>query len=364
MTSKERFRAAVDFREGDRVPVDFWAAAEVTQALAERLGAPSKEALLDHLGVDFRVIPGPRYVGPPLEAGPDGSEKDIWGVPRKVETIETRYGTASYKEVVSYPLAETASVADLDEYPWPQVDWFDFSDVARQCAECADKVAVARGDRLNRTAQLKPAMYVRGVEQILVDIALDPAFARGLFDRIARFYLDFNRALFEAADGGIDLFMMGDDFGMQNGLLVSVDTWREMLKPNFKRFIDLSHDFGIPVMHHTCGSVRALMDDFAGCGLDILQSLQPEAADMDFAAMKRAFAGRMAFQGGISIQKTLPYGTPDDVRAEVRERMKTLAPGGGYIICTAHNIQPDTPLENVIALFDAYREFGGYPIRV
>jgi len=362
MMSKERFRTAIAFREPDRVPVDFWAMSEVIAALVAHLGLSSKEELLTHFDVDFRVIRGPRYVGPPLETDNEGVEKDIWGVPRKSQTIDTRYGKASYKEVVSYPMAHVKTVEELDAYPWPQVEWFDFAEVAEQCRRCGDKVAVARGGRLNRTAQLKPAMYLRGVEQILVDIALEPALARALFDRIAQFYLDFDRALFEAAEGGIDLFMMGDDFGMQNGTLVSPQMWREMLKPNFKRFIDLAHGFDIPVMHHTCGSVRALMDEFIECGLDVLQSLQPEAAKMDFAEIKREFGSQLAFQGAISIQKTLPYGSPEEVRAEVRQRTRTLGPGGGYILCTAHNIQPDTPLENVLALFEAYREFGRYPV--
>jgi len=96
------------------------------------------------------------------------------------------------------------------------------------------------------------------------------------------------------------------------------------------------------------------------CGLDILNPVQPEAQDMDRSELKRRFGDRLSFHGSISIQKTMPFGTPDDIRAEVRERFATLAPGGGFVFCTAHNIQVDTPVENVVALFDAYREFGRY----
>ena len=154
--------------------------------------------------------------------------------------------------------------------------------------------------------------------------------------------------------------MMGDDFGTQNGPIVSVPMWRRFFKRRFRDFIDLAHRFGIKVMHHTCGSVQALIPEFIDCGLDILQSLQPRAAGMDLGELKREFGKDIALHGSIDIQQTLPRGTPEDVRREVKARMDAGKPGGGFIICTAHNIQPDTPVENVIALFDAYREFGGY----
>jgi uroporphyrinogen decarboxylase len=111
-------------------------------------------------------------------------------------------------------------------------------------------------------------------------------------------------------------------------------------------------------MHHTCGSVRPLIPLMIERGLDVLQSLQPEAADMDPRALKAEFGDRLAFDGGISIQRTLPFGTPDDVRREVRERIEALAPGGGYIVGPSHNIQADTPVENVEALLEACKDCG------
>ena len=112
--------------------------------------------------------------------------------------------------------------------------------------------------------------------------------------------------------------------------------------------------------HHSCGSIQAIIPDLIDCGLDILNPVQPDVANMDRRELKRRFGDRLSFHGSISIQKTLPFGTPDDVRAEVRERRQTLAPGGGFIFCTAHNIQADTPIENIEALFDAYHVFGRY----
>jgi uroporphyrinogen decarboxylase len=111
-------------------------------------------------------------------------------------------------------------------------------------------------------------------------------------------------------------------------------------------------------MHHSCGSIKPLIPDMIEMGLDVLNPIQPGAADMDPRDLKARFGSRLSFHGSIDIQKTLPFGSPEDIRAEVRDRMAALAPGGGFIICTAHNIQTDAPLANILALFDAYRDYG------
>jgi uroporphyrinogen decarboxylase len=235
-------------------------------------------------------------------------------------------------------------------------------------------------------------MYLRGVEQIFMDLIQNPAVAEAIFENIYAYFMEYNRRVFDAAQvppagpagppGGredaraavlnpkskiqhpklsfIDIFMMGDDFGSQHGPLVSVPMWRRFFKKRFRDYIDLAHRFGIRVMHHTCGSVRDLIGEFIDCGLDVLQSLQPQAAGMDLAELKREFGKDIAFHGSVDIQGALPHGSPDDVRAEVKTKMAAGKPGGGFIISTAHNIQPDTPTENIVALFDACREFGDY----
>ena len=217
------------------------------------------------------------------------------------------------------------------------------------------------GDRMNRCAQLKPAMYLRGVDQILLDVALAPEIAETIFRQITAFYLEYARRTFEAADGGIDIFMTGDDFGTQKGLFMSPDMWRRFLRPGFKAFVDLGRQYGMKVAHHSCGSIKPIIPDLIQCGLEVLNPIQPDVDDMDRRELKSRFGDRLSFHGSISIQRTLPFGTPDDVRNEVRQRVQTLAPGGGFIFCTAHNIQADTPIENVVALFEAYRTFGKYP---
>ncbi len=364
MDSRERVELAFAHREPDRVPIDYWATAEVSRRLREHLGLSSQEQLLQALGVDFRYIEGPRYVGPEPAIRPDGQVEDHFGVPRLLVEYGEGEGRGVYREVVDSPLAGATTLDEVRRWTrWPDPDWFDYRCVRRQVAEAraTGKVVVFMGDRMNRAAQLKPAMYLRGMEQILVDMAQAPEIAEHLFGRMAGFYVEYCRRTFEAAGGGIDLFFSGDDFGTQRGLLVSPDTWRTLLRPGFEALVRLGREHGCRVAHHTCGSVTPIIEDMIDCGLDVLNPLQPDVRGMDRRELKARFGDRLSFHGSISIQKTMPFGTPEEIRAEVQERFETLAGGGGFVFCTAHNIQVDTPVENVLALFEAYRELGRYP---
>lgn len=362
MNSRERVLRALAHQEPDRVPIDYWASGEITARLLKELRLSSEEELLEHFGVDFRYIAGPRYIGPELAVRADGSVEDLWGVPRVKVQVGAGERTGSYREACDPPLKDM-TLEEIKAYPkWPDPDWFDYGCVREQAARAraAGKCVVFMGDRMNRCSQLKPAMYLRGIADILMDLAVNPEIAQYLFDRIAEFYLEYARRTFEAAGDSLDILMMGDDFGTQKGLFMSPDMWRELLRPNFKALIDLGHRHGYKVAHHSCGSIKAIIPDMIECGLDILNPVQPEAQDMDRRELKQRFGDRLSFHGSISIQKTMPFGTPEDIRAEVGERFATLGAGGGFIFCTAHNIQVDTPSENVFALFDAYREFGRY----
>ena len=363
MDARQRVAMTLDHEEPDRVPIDYWATGGVTARLLEHFGFSDGEELLQHFDVDFRYIEGPKYVGPEPEVHADGSVEDHWGVPRVRVEVGSAQQSTVYREVLDFPLRDAKSVEEIRDYPkWPSPDWFDYGCVADQVAQARStgKVVIFMGDRMNRCAQLKPAMYLRGVDQILVDVAIEPEIAEYVFRRVADFYVEYGRRTLEAAGGGIDILMLGDDFGTQKGPFMSPRMWRRFLRPGFKEFVDLGHRFDCKVGHHSCGSIRPIIGDLIECGLDILNPVQPDVHGMDRRELKQAFGDRLCFHGSISIQKTLPFGTPEDVRDEVRERFETLGPGGGFIFCTAHNIQADTPTENVVALFDAYRSLGRY----
>jgi uroporphyrinogen decarboxylase len=362
--SRTRAEKTLTHTEPDRVPVDFWASSEITARLLGRFGFTSKEELLQHFNVDFRYIDGPAWIGPNLEEQADGTKKDHFGVPRRRVAYGEGERQGTYSEVAGCPLAHAQSVEEIEAYPgWPEADWFDYSVVREQArqARALGKTVVFMGDRLNRCAQLKPAMYIRGMEQILMDLYVNPEIAAAIFRRISAFYCEYLRRTLEAAEGNIDIVFTGDDFGTQQNTFMPDALWRDMLRDGFRRYIDIGHESGCRVAHHTCGRIESLIPDFIACGLDILNPLQPEVQGMDYARLKTEFGRGIVFHGGISIQQTLPHGSVDDIRAEVRDRIEKLADNGGYILCTAHNIQADTPLENVEALFQAYAESGVRP---
>ena len=362
MNSRERTLRTLNFEEPDRVPIDLWMSGGFKKKLLSALNT-SEEAFLDAHDVDLRYIEGPAYIGPPLRQFSDGSDADIWGVRRTAVTVRTPGGEETYKEVAESPLASATTVDDVNSYThWPSADWFDYGGIEAQCEEIRGKerVVVFMGDRLNRIAQLKPAMYIRGMEEIFVDMTATPDIAQAVLSKIRDFYCAYAERIFEAAKGKIDILLMGDDFGMQTGPFVSPDMWVNFLGKGFADYVALAKSHGVRVMHHTCGSVRPLIPLMMERGLDVLQSVQPEASNMDPRVLKAEFGDRLAFHGGISIQRTLPFGTPEDVRNEVRDRVEALAPGGGYILCTAHNIQADTPVENVQELLRAYKDYGSY----
>jgi len=362
MDSRERTFRALNFEEPDRVPIDLW----LSEGFKRRAGltdAAGLTAFLDAHDVDLRYIAGPDYVGPPPAVHSDGCDEDVWGVRRRQVEVAVPGGSERYREVAHSPLADATTATEVEDYDrWPSPDWFDCGEIEGQCERVREqgRVAVFVGDRMNRIAQLKPAMYLRGMEQIYMDMAAQPEIAHAVLGRIRGFYLAYEERILEAAKGKLDLLLTGDDFGGQAGPLVAPDMWAAFLGAGFGDYVALAKAHGVRVMHHTCGAVRPLIPLLIDRGLDVLQSLQPEAAGMEPAGLKADFGGRLAFHGGISIQHTMPFGTADAIRAEVQDRVAALAPGGGYILGTAHNIQADTPPEKVETLLAAYRECGRY----
>jgi uroporphyrinogen decarboxylase len=355
MNSRDRTFLALEHRPGDRIPIDFWATTAVAQHLETELGEPYAE-FLDDYDVDLRYIEGPTYIGPPLAPG-----TDIWGVERAAVAAGSPGQSESYSEVTKAPLSDAETPEDIEAYDhWPDPDMFDYDVIEQQCDGILQRsrIVVFMGDRLNRVAQLKPAMYVRGTENIFVDLAAKPEIAETVFRKIGEFYLVYLERILRAAAGKIDIVLTGDDFGAQYGLLISADMWRKFIKPGFADYIDLIKRHKVIAMHHTCGSVVDIIPDMIECRLDILQSIQPEANGMSLANLKKRFGKSICFHGGVSIQKTMPYGSRDEIRHEVKSIADIAKQDGGYIFCTSHNIQADTPVENIMTLMEAYLQYG------
>ena len=361
MTSHQRVLLTVNHQMPDRIPVDFWASRGFLRALEAETGLSHVE-FLDADDVDLRYLPGPKYVGPPL-VNERGEATDLWGVPRTVAEVRLANGVERYEEVTQPPLASLTSAEEVLTYPrWPSPDWYDYSVITAQAeAVLAQGRGVAfMGDRLNRIAQLKPAMYLRGLERILVDLALAPELANAIFGKIRAFYLSYLERMLEAAGGRIDVIVTGDDFGAQDGLLVSEPMWNRFLREGFAAYIyvraQLRRKGDAPHLRLGARPDPAVVES----GLDVLQSLQPEAKHMAPAELKTEYGDRLAFQGGVSIQRTMPFGTREEIRGQVRLLAETMGRGGGYIFGTSHNLQADVPVGNVLALLEATGSSGGY----
>jgi len=341
----------------DRFLYDFWMSAGFEKKLLAET-CLSKNDFLDKFDVDFRYIAGPKYIGPELKSTGNISE-DIWGVTRRAVEVNLSGGTESYKEVENSPLKQMTTVEEIENYPhWPSADWFDYSEIESQCEEiiAMGKVVVFMGDRLNRIAQLKPATYLRGMEEILIDMCMNPEIAEVIFGKIKEFYKNYSEKIYESANGKLDVVLTGDDFGTQNAPLVSPEMWAKYLGSGFADYITIAKKYGLTVMHHTCGAVKPIIPLMIERGLDILQSIQPEAGGMEPSALQKEFGDELIFQGGISIQKLLPFGTKEEIREGVNKLKKIFDKNKRYIFCSSHNVQADVPVENVLTLLNAYRE--------
>lgn len=342
MTSKERVRCCLNWREPDRPPIQIYLTPEMERSLQAHFGRSPVEAL----GVDFRSVwPIHRRK---LKASHDGIWYDEWGSGYK-RVEHTSQG--AYDEAVITPLAQIQTMADVEAYPWPTADDYDFSTMAAQC-EAAKDYAVCFGgagipDILNGVSR------GRGMEQVMIDIATRDEVGLAVIDRRVNFYYEFVRRGLEAARGKIDILCLGEDCGNQNGRMFSPRDFEEIFRPRLQKFFDLGHAFGCKVMMHSCGDTHELQPTFIKMGLDILDAMQPEPRGMQpIDRLRDSTRGKLAYCGLISTQQTLPHGSVADCRAEARHRLDVIAKGGGYIFAPAHCIQPDTPLENVLAAFE------------
>ncbi len=347
MNGKERVLKAIEHKTTDRIPVDFWATKDEVKKLVSFFRLKNKEEVLKKLGIDIRYI-FPQYTGPELRSFPDGSKEDLWKIRRK----EVQAGNTTYDEITYYPLAEASSIEDLEKFDWPDPALFNFSGMEYLCKKNEEYAIVLCDERTNRTNVLHGGMYLCGMEKIMLDIALNPEFVHHLFKRISRFYLELNKRIFEAANGKIDILLIGDDLGAQNSLLLSPAQIREFVIPYLRQFVEQCHNYGAKAMFHSCGAIREIIPDLIDTGFDILNPIQVRAKGMEPAALKRDFGQKICFHGGVDVQQTMPYGTVYEVKKEVRERIDILGKNGGYILAPTHNFQADVPVENIIAFYE------------
>lgn len=339
MTPRERWQAVLRGDRPDRLPMDFWGTDEATARVTRHLGCSTAWEMYERLHIDKVVAVAPRYVGPALAPG-----CDEFGCRFEMKD----YGTGAYRECVEHPLSSFSSIEEIEShYTWPAVDWYDYSPIPRQI-EGKERYPVKGGgsEPFLRYCQL------RGIDQAFVDLALDREMVSYCLDRLFALCREDTCRIFEQIPGKVDLCYVAEDFGSQERLLMAPAVIRTLFVPRMKKMIDLAHSAGAAVFFHSDGAVREIIPDMIEAGIDILNPIQWRCAGMDRAGLKRDFGGKVVFHGGVDNQETLPFNSREAVRDEVLANIEILGKEGGYILAPCHNIQPNTPPENVAALYE------------
>jgi uroporphyrinogen decarboxylase len=379
MTPRERVMATLDLQEPDRVPIDLAQAggdgitAVAYQRLIDHLGLPPREGrimnkmaqsvhveedVLQRFRVDFRRVD----MGAPdnwkdEQVGEDGY-RDEWGV------VRVRPPGSYYYDLAESPIKDDTMDA-IDRHSWPDAEdpgrYRGLGERARKLHEETDYAVVLN---VNSAFFLRCA-ELRGWENFYMDMAGNPEFAYALMERYLEIRLRMaERALQEVGEHIDIVFCTSDDLGMTDRLIVSPEMYRNLIKPLQKKTFDFFKDrTRAKRFFHCDGALYPIMEDFIEIGVEVLNPIQVNCTGMDDTKkLKREFGDRLAFWGAIDTSRVLPLGTPDDVREEVRLRISDLAPGGGYVLCSVHNIQPEVPPENVVTMFDTAYELGCYPV--
>ena len=384
MTGRERVLAALNHQEPDRVPYDQGttfvtgihriAYDNLLEALGmseqeprpildpiQQLATPHKE-VLEHLGVDTRstylYLPG-RPDRPEPKASEDEDYRQYtgeWGITWRMPT-----DGGLYYDMCAHPL-EGATVADVEAHDWPDpladLDRDKLIEVCREVREAGEYALIVGG---YGAGFLELDLWLQGFNDGYANLVANKPVTEAVLDNILRIKLEHAQAVLEAVGQYTDIFYLGDDLGHQDRPAIRVEWFRELLRPRYLQYFGLVRKLApqAKIFFHSCGSVYDLLPEVIETGIDILNPVQVSAAEMgDTARLKREFGDVLTFWGGIDTQQVLPRGTPQEVKDEVRRRIDDLAPGGGYVLNTVHNIQADVPPENILAMVEALDEHG------
>ncbi|HLP17726.1 MAG TPA: uroporphyrinogen decarboxylase family protein [Bacteroidota bacterium] len=354
MDSKTRVLTAFSHAVPDRVPINYLYNPAIDRRLKAyfSLAPDDDEGLRERLCVDFRAIDAP-YVGRKLYEDLPGVKVDDFGRHRR--WVQHEWG--GYWDYCSWPL-QYADEETIAHWKLPSADDYDYSEIARLSKHYGKYCVVVGhpgvGDIINSMGML------RTMEQVLVDLVTDDPAGLLLIERNTALWLQIMERILEAGKGRIDLFWMGEDLGTQRGATIGPDVYRKHLRPRHQQFVDLAKSYGIPVMIHSCGSSSWAFNDFIEMGISVVDTLQPEAFEMEPAYLKRTYGTRLSFHGMISTAGELAFGKPEQVSEIVRHTLDTMMPGGGYALAPTHEIQDNSPTENVVAMYDAALSFGRY----
>ncbi len=378
-TPRDRVLCALTHEEPDRVPL-FLGTSGATTVLGPgygRLkdylgikGGPERwfskalqyrwldEEVMLRLGSDARaIVPGPAESVFAKEVA-DDHIIDIWGTPWR------KAPDSIYFEIAGFPL-RTATIDDIEKYPWPKLTspsrFVGLVEQAQTIQKAGYATVLVAG-----VTVFEQACLMRGMDTLLMDMASDEDFFTAILTKLKNLGVEYVGALLRDVGPYVDVLVTGDDLGMTAGPMMSPAAYRRLIKPHHADLLGaIKRRTSGKIFFHSCGNVYRLLGDLADVGVDLLNPVQVSAGELgDTARLKREFGNRLSFCGGIDTRQVMPQGTPDDVRREVRRRIRDLAPGGGYVAAAVHCLQPDVPPENIVAMCDEVKKAGRYPLNI
>jgi uroporphyrinogen decarboxylase len=373
ISSKERVLKSLDLQVPDRVPLDIGGTnvtsfhIEIEEKLKNSLNITEGESqlsshkmkavipgekLLNYFGSDTRCIC--LHESKPWEKRDDGTWVDEWGIGFR----ESPDGY--YYEFVSHPLRD-AEISGIENHPWPDpYSEKRIEGLKERAVELSKEYCVVLEG--TREPIFGLATWLRGYEQFLMDLVTNQAFVNALLERLFEFWKSCLGFVLRELGSYIDVIKIADDLGTQTGLLISPSTYRQLVKPYHTKLFNFIKEQGnFKLLLHSDGAVRDIIPDLIEMGVDALNPIQPNIPGMDPESLKSEFGKKLAFWGGgIDTQSTLSFGTPDEVKKEVKKRVEILKRDGGYVFAQVHNIQPEVPVENILAMYEAFSECALY----
>ncbi|MGI6114375.1 MAG: uroporphyrinogen decarboxylase family protein [Mahellales bacterium] len=344
MNSKARVKAAFSGEGYDRLPMWYGAEPGTTENTCKFMGVNSEEELMRTLGIDFRTI-RPRYIGPHLERYPDGSFDTYWGI---------RRGGGFWGIPLNTPLQHAQSIKDVEKHKFPEVEWFDveFNEEDKRLSKDYYIIGGMWAPFWHETGDLL------GFEKMLVDLYLNPALVDAVIERTFQFNYEVTHKAFEANKGLIDMFWFANDFGSQDGLLLDPKLWRKFFKPRIKKLSELGHRYNMTVAMHSCGDIHEIIPDLIEIGIEVINPIQPTAANMDLATLKSEYGKDIIFFGAIDVTEILNHGTEQQVRDETRRVIDLLGYDGKYIVAPSHDLMmEEIPPRNIWAMYDEGKKY-------
>ena len=372
MKSRERVLTTLNHEEPDRVPLDYWTTPAAYERLRDYIGITAAETqewgimsswktseeLLQRLHVDFRRVYMNTAKSFETKTYPDGTTDSEYGFRGK--------WFGPYWEVTYYPWAEYTEVEQVEEYVWPDADdpsrMEGVVEWAKYLHEQTDYAVVGMVGGPWGVFEICEH-YMRGFDKFLIDLVRHRELAEAMMNKCMQLALDMNRVLLDEVGDYLDIIQVGDDLGHQQGLIISPKMYRDLIKPRHTKIYGDIHKRAphIKVLYHSCGAIEPLIKDLIEVGVDILNPIQPLAFGMESRNLKTKYGEMLSFHGGIDLQRAMAEsGTMEELREEIDGRLDALAPGGGYILAPAHNIQPDSTPEKILEIYDYALKKGRY----